>query len=414
MSFVRGLKCHSCGREYPISPVYVCETCFGPLEVDYNYDALAESLNRDTFAAGPKGMWRYRDLLPFSGKEPIDIGAGFTPLIRAENLGRDLGISNLYIKNDAVNPTWSFKDRVVSVAMSQAREFGFPVMGCASTGNLAASVAAHAARAGLPCYVLIPADLEKGKVVNASIYGPNLVMVRGNYDDVNRLCVEIADRYGWAFVNINMRPYYSEGSKTLAYEVAEQLGWQTPDHVVVPIAGGSLLTKIRKGFEELERLNMVDEVHCQVHGAQARGCSPVVQAFEEGRDEIRPVKPDTIVRSLAIGNPADGYLALQTIRRTGGQAVAVSDQEVVEAISLLARTEGVFTETAGGVTVGVLKKLAQQGAFKPGQTVVAYITGNGLKTLEAVEGLSPEQVIIAPSLKAFRQVYEGSLATASA
>lgn len=412
MSFVKGMRCHGCGRTYPVSPVYVCETCFGPVEIEYDDGALREAVSRDGFGRGPKSMWRYRDLLPFQGREPVDIGAGFTPLIRADNLGRELGIDHLYIKNDSVNPTWSFKDRVVSVAISQAREFGFEVAGCASTGNLAASVAAHAARAGMPCYVLIPADLERGKILNAAVYNPNLLAVRGNYDDVNRLCVEIADRYGWAFVNINLRPYYSEGSKTLAFETVEQLGWRAPDHAVVPIAGGSLLTKIQKGFEEFHRLGLIDSLACRVHGAQPLGCSPVVQAFDRGTDEIRPVKPDTIARSLAIGNPADGLFAVRTIRRTGGRAVAVGDEEIRQAILLLARTEGIFTETAGGVTIGVLKRLAEAGAFRPGETVVAYITGNGLKTLEAVEGLLPEPRVIDPSLRAFRSVYEAALATA--
>jgi len=301
----------------------------------------------------------------------------------------------------------------VSVSISQARAFGFQVVGCASTGNLAGSVAAHAARAGMPCYVFIPADLERGKILNAAVYGPHLVAVRGNYDDVNRLCVEIADRYGWAFLNINLRPFYAEGSKTLAFETAEQLGWRAPDHVVVPIAGGSLITKIEKGFEELLRLGLIERLACRVHGAQARGCAPVVDACERGTEEIRPVKPQTIARSLAIGNPADGPFAVRTIRRTGGRAVAVSDDEIVAAIHLLARTEGIFTETAGGVTIAVLKRLAEQGAFGRGETVVAYITGNGLKTLEAVEGVLPEPVVIEPRLREFRALYEGAaLATA--
>lgn len=412
MSFVKGMKCRACGQEYPLSPLYVCEACFGPLEVDYDYDGLARTLTRDSFKDGPKGMWRYQALLPFQGDDPVDIGAGFTPLLRADNLAEELGLTDVYIKNDSVNPTWSFKDRVVSVATSMAREFGFTVLGCASTGNLAASVAAHAARAGLPCYVLIPADLEKGKVVNASIYGPNLVAVRGNYDDVNRLCVEIADRYGWAFVNINLRPFYSEGSKTLAYETIEQLGWRAPDHAVVPIAGGSLLTKVQRGFEEFRQLGLIDRLACRIHGAQADGCAPVVRAYESGDNEVRPVKPRTIARSLAIGNPADGYFALQTIRRTGGAATAVSDAEIIEAIQILARTEGIFTETAGGVTIGVLKKLAESGVIRRGETVVAYVTGNGLKTIEAVEGCVPRQVVIEPNLRAFSELYESTLVTA--
>ncbi len=402
--YATGLRCQGCGREYPLGPHYMCEDCFGPLEVDYDFEAIRAAVSPDSLAAGPKGMWRYRAFLPFTGEEPVDIGAGFTPLIRADNLGRALGIDHLYLKNDSVNPTWSFKDRVVSVAISQAREFGFTVVGCASTGNLAAAVAAHAARAGMPCYVLIPEDLERGKIVNAAVYGPNVVAVRGNYDDVNRLCVEIADRYGWAFLNINLRPYYSEGSKTLAYETAEQLGWRVPDHVVVPIAGGSLLSKIRRGFEDLVRVGFLDDLGCRVHGAQARGCAPVVEAWERGDSRVRPVKPATIARSLAIGSPADGVLALNTIRGTGGKAAAVTDEEIVAAMELLARTEGIFTETAGGVTIGVLKRLAEAGVFARGETVVAYITGNGLKTIEAVEGSVAEPAVIEPTFRAFEEL----------
>ncbi len=409
------LRCRNCGREYPLEPLYVCEFCFGPLEVEYDYERLALEWPRERISSGPRGMWRYRPLLPFTGDEPCDIGTGFTPLVRARNLGRLLGLENLYLKNDSVNPTFSFKDRVVSVAISQARAFGFQVVGCASTGNLAASVAAHAARAGMSCFVFIPAGLERGKVVNTAVYGPHLITVRGNYDDVNRLCIEIADRYQWAFLNINLRPYYAEGSKTLAFEVAEQLGWVIPHHVVVPIAGGSLLTKVDKGFRELIRLGWVEERDCRIHGAQAEGCAPVVRAFLEGKEEITPVRPRTVAKSLAIGNPADGYYALKTIRRTGGRGVAVTDEEIVEAMGLLARTEGIFTETAGGVTIAALRRLAEEGVIGSREVVVAFITGNGLKTLEALESALPESFPeIEPHLKAFRELYETSYARAIA
>lgn len=409
------LRCRNCGREYPLEPLYVCEFCFGPLEVEYDYDRLVREWSRREVESGPASMWRYRPLLPFTGEEPCDIGTGFTPLLRAENLGRALGLKNLYLKNDSVNPTFSFKDRVVSVAISQARLFGFEVVGCASTGNLAASVAAHAARAGMSCFVFIPVGLERGKVMNTAVYGPRLITVRGNYDDVNRLCIEIADRYRWAFLNINLRPYYAEGSKTLAFEVAEQLGWTLPQHVVVPIAGGSLLTKVDKGFRELVRLGWVEDAPYRIHGAQAEGCAPVVRAFLEGKEEVSPVRPQTIAKSLAIGNPADGYYALRVIRRTGGKGVAVTDAEIVEAIGLLARTEGIFTETAGGVTIAALRRLAGEGAIGPEEVVVALITGNGLKTLEALEGTVPESFPeIDPHLRAFRELYEAMHARAIA
>jgi threonine synthase len=331
-------------------------------------------------------MWRYRSLLPVDGQRVIDLGTGFTPLLRAENLGRELGLRNLYLKNDSVNPTYSFKDRVVSVAVSKAIEFGFDTVACASTGNLANSVAAHAARAGLKCYVFIPAGLEVGKVLGTLIYQPNLVTVRGNYDEVNRLASEVADRYGWAFVNINLRAFYSEGSKTLAYETAEQLGWKIPDQVVSPIAGGSVLTKINKGFRELLKLGLVEGKEPRVYGAQATGCAPVARAFKAGAEVVSPVKPATIAKSLAIGSPADGEYALRTVRRTGGYIDDVSDDQIVDGMRLLARTEGVFTETAGGVTVAVLRKLAEQGRLDVEGVTVAYITGNGLKTVEAIDG----------------------------
>lgn len=405
MSFVKGLKCRECGQRYPVEPKYVCEFCFGPLEVDYDYQGLRESVTREKIAAGPPTLWRYRDLLPVDGENNIvDLGSGYTPLLRAENLGQVLGLKHLYVKNDSVNPTFSFKDRVVTVAVTRAIEFGFDTLACASTGNLAASVAAHAAKADMACYIFIPADLEKGKVVNTAVYGPNLVAVKGNYDDVNRLSTEVADRYGWAFVNINIRPFYAEGSKTLGFETAEQLGWEVPDHVVVPIAGGSVITKIHKAFMELKTLGLVEKAECKVSGAQAAGCAPVTTAFKEGASVIRPVKPNTIAKSLAIGNPADGYYALDTMRGTGGYGEDVTDAEIVEGIKLLAATEGIFTETAGGVAVAVLKKLAESGRIKRDERTVLYITGNGLKTLEAVEDQCIAWESIDPSLSAFEEI----------
>ncbi|HEX6971680.1 MAG TPA: threonine synthase [Limnochordia bacterium] len=404
MAYVKGLRCRECGHAYPIEPLFVCEHCFGPLEIDYDYAAIRARISRRLFAERPPTMWRYRELLPIDGERIVDLGTGYTPLVRADNLAAALGLKELYLKNDAVNPTYSFKDRVVTVAVSKAVEFGFDTVACASTGNLAGSVAAHAAKAGLSCYIFIPADLERGKVLGTAIYGPTLIAVRGSYDDVNRLSTEIADRYGWAFVNINLRPFYSEGSKTLAYETIEQLGWVAPDHVVVPIAGGSVLTKIGKGLREAYQLGLIDDLKTKISGAQAQGCAPVVEAVKANAEGIRPVKPDTIAKSLAIGNPADGYYALKTIRTSGGYAEAVTDEEIVSAIELLARTEGIFTETAGGVTIGVLKRLVEQGKIQPDERVVAYITGNGLKTLEAVEGcVAPPQVIDA-SLASFEEI----------
>ena len=402
-SRLKGLECRECGQQYPLEPKHVCEYCFGPLEVKYDYDVIKGSISREKIERGPRSIWRYQDLLPVEGTPRVDLSAGFTPLLRADNLGKRLGLKNLYIKNDTANPTWSFKDRVVSVALSQAVEFGFTTAACASTGNLANSVAAHAARAGMKCYVFIPADLEAGKIMNSLVYGPNVVAVSGNYDEVNRLCAEVADRTDWAFVNVNLRPYYSEGSKTLAYEVAEQLGWKAPDHVVVPIASGSMLTKIHKGFGELMKLGLIDQSEVRVSGAQAEGCSPVTRAYRENHDFVSPVKPNTIAKSLAIGNPADGIYALDIIRATGGSADMVTDEEIVEGIKLLAETEGVFTETAGGVTIGVLKKLAEQGKINPDETTVAYITGIGLKTQEAIVGKVGSPLQIEPNLGSFER-----------
>jgi threonine synthase len=407
---LKGLKCRCCDAQYEFAPRHVCEFCFGPVEVEYDYDVIKQSISRQSIQAGPYSIWRYQDLLPVEGPPRVNLEAGFTPLVRADRLAKKLGIKNLYVKNDTANPTWSFKDRVVSVALSRAVEFGFDTAACASTGNLANSVAAHAAHAGMKCFVFIPADLEAGKVVNSLIYGPNVVKVRGNYDEVNRLCSEIADRNSsWAFVNINVRPFYSEGSKTLAYEVAEQLGWQAPDHVVIPIASGSMLTKIHKGFNEFMKLGLIDEKKVRISGAQAEGCSPVAQAFESGADFVKPVKPNTIAKSLAIGNPADGIFALDIMRETGGNAAMVNDDEIVEGIKLLAECEGIFTETAGGVTIAVLKKLVEQGKISPDETTVAYITGIGLKTQEAIIGKTAEAYQIDANLNSFESTLKEKL-----
>lgn len=403
MPFIESLRCRECARQYPAEALHICEFCFGPLEVAYDYDAIAAHATRASIAAGPPSIWRYADLLPASNDGAVDLGAGFTPLVRADRLAAELGLGELWVKNDTLNPTGSFKDRVVAVALARARELGFKVAACASTGNLANSVAAHAARAGMRHVVFIPADLEAGKVVTTAIYGHHLVAVEGSYDDVNRLCAELAsERPTWAFVNVNLRTYYAEGSKTLAYEVAEQLGWQTPDHVVVPIASGSQLTKVAKGFEELWKLGLLDEEpHVRVSGAQAAGCSPVAAAFAEGHDFVRPVKPNTIAKSLAIGNPADGVYALEAVRKSGGAIEAVTDAEIVEGIQLLAKAEGIFAETAGGVTIAVLAKLAAAGIVRPNERVVAYVTGIGLKTLEAVAPVARPSATIAPTLDAF-------------
>jgi threonine synthase len=409
MKKIKGLKCKECSKEYPAAALHVCEFCFGPLEVAYNYDFIKSRISKEKIMQGPKSLWRYVDLLPIEGEPTVGLNAGFTPLIHAKNLGAKLGLDALYLKNDTVNClTLSFKDRVVAVALTRAKELGFDTVACASTGNLANSVSAHAAEARLRCFVFIPADLESGKILGNLIYKPNVVAVEGNYDDVNRLCSEIAGEYPWAFVNINIRPYYSEGSKTLAYETVEQLGWRTPDHVVVPIASGSLLTKISKGFKEFERLGFISNVKTRIHGAQAEGCSPVASAFKEKRDFIRPVKPKTIAKSLAIGNPADGIFALKVALESDGMMEHVTDEEVVEGMTLLAQTEGVFAETAGGVTIAVLKKLAKQGVLKRGESVVAYITGNGLKTQEAVAPALGAPWHIQPSLMSFQTALKES------
>lgn len=400
MGAVLGLKCRECAREYPAEPLHVCEFCFAPLEVVYDYDEIARTISRERIEHGPRSIWRYADLLP-GGEKRVDLGAGFTPLVPAPRLGAELGLRDLWLKNDTLNPTHSFKDRVVSVALTVAREFGFHVAACASTGNLANAVAAHAAAAGMEAYIFIPADLEQGKIVATAIYGPKLVAVRGTYDDVNRLCSEIAGRFDWAFVNVNVRPYYAEGSKTLAFEVAEQLGWQAPDHVIVPVASGSLLTKIKRGLDEMVRVGLLDGHAARISGAQASGCAPISSAFKAGLDHVRPVKPSGIAKSLAIGNPADGFYALKAARETGGSFEDVSDEEVVEGISLLARTEGIFAETAGGVVIAVLRKLVEAGVVRPEERTVALVTGDGLKTIEAVVDRAMPSMTIPPKLEEF-------------
>ena len=397
------LRCRECGAMYAAGPRYVCEQCLGPLEVVYDYAALARQPLRQMIEAGVPSMWRYEPLLPVRRVPEIDLEPGYTPLLPAGRLGRALGLRRLFIKNDSVNPTWSFKDRVVGVAMSAARSFGYDVVACASTGNLANAVAAHAGRAGMRACVFIPKGLERGKVLATAAYGATLVEVDGTYDDVNRLCAEIADEHRWAFVNVNVRPYYSEGGKTLGFEVAEQLGWRAPDHVVVPIASGSLLVKIHKGLTELQAVGLLESVPTHVHGAQAAGCAPVATAFAEGSTEIRPVKPNTIARSLAIGTPADGRYVLRVARQTGGAVVAVTDEEIVAGILVLAETEGIFTETAGGVTIAALRALAARGAFGEDDIVVAYITGQGLKTLEAVADAMRPPISIRATLKDFER-----------
>jgi len=405
MSFAKNLRCRECGRVYPLEPMHVCEFCFGPLEVFYDYEALRRTLTRERIERGPLSMWRYADLLPVTAEAAVDIGTGYTPLIRASNLGRLLGLERLYVKNDCQNPTWSFKDRVVSLAITKAREFEFDTLACASTGNLANSVAAHAARAGMDAIVFIPADLEQGKIVGSSVYGPTLVAVDGSYDDVNRLCSELSDKYPWAFVNINMRPYYAEGSKTLAFEVCEQLGWRSPDHCIVPLASGSLYNKIYKGLKELAWLGLVEWRGTRMSGAQAAGCSPIVEAWERHSFDIKPQKPNTIAKSLAIGNPADGYYALKVMSQSGGQGVAVSDEEVVEGIKLLAETEGIFAETAGGVVIAGLRRLVDQGLIDREELVVAFITGAGLKTQEAVAPRLKPALAVQPNIASFENAF---------
>jgi threonine synthase len=403
---VESLKCKECGTEYPLEARFVCEQCFGPLEVSYRFSALDAAEARRKIQAGSRGIWRYSDFLPFDGRPGDPLEPGLTPLIKADRLAERLGLGELWIKNDAANPTHSFKDRVVAVAVAKAKELGFDTVACASTGNLANAVAAHAAAAGLESYVFVPADLEEQKLLATGIYGTNLVGVRGTYDDVNRLCTELSQTHPWAFVNVNLRPYYSEGSKTLAFETIEQLGWALPDRVVAPIASGSLFTKIAKGIREWQEVGLIDGELPVFCGAQALGCSPVATAFAEGWDVCKPQRPDTIAKSLAIGDPADGPYALDLARSTDGVIESVTDDEIRDGIRLLAETTGVFTETAGGVTIGVLSKLAEAATIGADERVVAYITGEGLKTLDAARETFRMHEIDS-TLDAFEAEFEG-------
>ncbi len=409
MSYMKALKCRECGKEYPKEALHVCELCFGPLEVSYEYDKIKEVLSRAVIEKRPPNMWRYKELLPLENEPSVGGQVGFTPLVRAKNLGEALGVKEIYVKNDAVNyPTLSFKDRVVSVAMSRARELGFHIVACASTGNLANSVAANAAACGMESYVFIPYDLEKTKIVNTLIYGSTVVGIKGTYDEVNRLCSEVAGKYGWAFVNINIRPYYAEGSKTFGYEIAEQLGWKLPKHIVVPMAGGSLITKIWKAFNEFTKLGLVENNNTKVYGAQATGCSPIINAVKEGSELIRPVRPNTIAKSLAIGNPADGYYSAKVMRESGGWGESVTDEEIIASMKLLAETEGIFAETAGGVTLGVTKKLIEQGRIPKDESIVVCVTGNGLKTQEALHGKLNEVTVINSRLAEFDELVKAN------
>ena len=413
MSTLEGLRCKECGTEYELDARFVCEQCFGPLEVAYDFTELDASEAKRKIQAGPAGIWRYADFLPFAERPRDPLQPGLTPLVRADRLAARLGLGEVWIKNDAANPTHSFKDRVVAVAIAKAKELGFGTVACASTGNLANAVAAHAAAAGLESYVFVPADLEEQKLLATSVYGTHLVGVKGNYDDVNRLCTELADARPWAFVNVNLRPYYAEGSKTLAYEIVEQLGWTLPDRVVCPIASGSLFTKIGRGFAEWLELGLVDGELPAFNGAQAEGCNPVAEAYDAGWEVCKPQRPQTIAKSLAIGNPADGPYALELARGTGGAVTAVGDSEIRAGIRLLAETTGIFTETAGGVTIATLAKLAGAGAIGIDERVVAVVTGEGLKTLDAVrDGF--EITEIEPSVDAFADRVETTAPAAAA
>jgi threonine synthase len=400
VSALIGLQCHLCKSVFPAEATYVCGKCLGPLEPIYDYRAV--NLTRELIASRPKNLWRYRELLPITGEPQTGFHSGFTPLVRCDRLAARLGLSELYIKDDSVNhPTLSYKDRVVSVAATRAKELGFDVLACASTGNLANSVSAHAARLGMECCVFIPDNLEAGKLLGSAIFGPTILAIAGNYDDVNRLCTQVADRYGWGFVNINLRSYYAEGAKTMGFEIVEQLGWRFPTHLVSPVAGGTLLPRIFRGLRELREVGLVDGEFPHIHAAQAAGCSPVVNALRDGIDYPEPVKPDTIAKSIAIGNPADGYQVVQTVRGTGGTGTAVSDEQIVDAIRLLAETEGIFTEPAGGTTLAGTIDLVNRGVIEPDDSVVVCITGNGYKTAEVVSGKLNAPIRLSRSFKDF-------------
>jgi threonine synthase len=405
------LRCHLCKTTFAAGALWVCDQCLGPLEVTYDYDAIAPLLSRALIEGRPKNLWRYRELLPIEGAPATGLHSGYTPLVRADRLARRLGVAELYVKDDSVNhPTLSYKDRVVSVAATRAVELGFEMFACASTGNLANSVAAHAARLGLSCAVFIPDDLEPGKIAGSRIYAPRILAVRGNYDDVNRLCTQVADKYGWGFANVNLRAYYAEGAKTCGFEIAEQLGWRFPRHVVSPVAGGTLLPRILKGFEELRRVGLVDGDLPAIHAAQAAGCAPVVHALDAGLEFPEPVRPNTIARSIAIGNPADGFQVLHAVRSTGGAGATVEDDEILDGIQLLAETEGIFTEPAGGVTVAATRKLIARGALPRDESIVICITGNGYKTVEVMSGRGREPLRIGRSLADFEAAHAADLA----
>lgn len=407
MSFVKSLRCKECGTEYPVEPRTICDNDFGPVEVAYDYDSMRGRVTRESIQSGPASLWRYRDLLPIDGQPRAGLKSGFTPLIRAANLARELGVRELYIKDDSANyPTLSYKDRVVSVALTKAVEFGFDTVGCASTGNLAHSVAAHAAATGLKAFLMIPHDLEEGKIVGSLVFGPRMIKIRGNYDDVNRLCSQIADKYRWAIVNVNLRPFYTEGAKTHGFEIAEQLGWRLPRHTVVPVAGGTLLPKIYKAYREFITLGLVEDNQPRLYAAQAAGCNPVVAAIEEGSQLFKPQKPNTIAKSIAIGNPADGYYVIRDVAESGGHGASASDQEILDAVKLLAQTEGIFTEPAGGTTLACAIKLIESGRIPRDESICVCITGNGLKTVEVMKGQFSAPPVIEAKLAEFDRIVQ--------
>lgn len=405
MSYVKCLKSKESGEQYPIEPRTVCDIDFSPVEIDYDYKAMQGKVTRQSIEAGPLSLWRYKDLLPIEGPPKAGLHSGWTPLVKADRLAAELGVKELYIKDDSANyPSFSYKDRVVSVAITKAIEFGFDTVGCASTGNLAHSVAAHSAAAGLKTFVMVPYDLEEGKMVGMSVFGPKVVRIQGNYDDVNRLCSQIADKYNWAIVNVNLRPFYTEGAKTHGFEIAEQLGWKLPQHTVLPVAGGTILPKVYKAYNEFIKLGLVDDNAPVIHGAQAAGCNPITTAIEEGEEIFRPQKPRTIAKSIAIGNPADGYYVIKDILKSGGWAASATDPEIIDAIKLLAKTEGIFTEPAGGTTLACAMKLIQDGKIPRDESICICITGNGLKTLEVMQGQFESAPIINAKIKEFDQV----------
>jgi threonine synthase len=403
--FLKGLKCKECSAEYPADRSYMCMKCLGPLEVDYDYDRIKDSLDKKEMAERPFNVWRFRELLPVEGEGVTGHHSGWTPLLRAKRLGKYLGISKLYLKDDSTNrPTLSYKDRVVSIAVSRGVELGFETFACASTGNLGNAVSAHCAAAGKPCLIFVPHDIEKAKIIGSLMCGPQLVALKGNYDQVNRLCAQIGDEYGWGFVNVNLRPYYTEGAKTLGYEIAEQLGWKLPDHIVLPTAGGTLLPKVAKAFSELTQLGWV-EGEPRVHCAQAEGCAPIVRALKEGLEEIQPVKPSTLAKSIAIGDPADGPYVLQAVRESGGSGVAVSDEEILSAMELLARKEGLLCEPAGGTTLASTMRLIEEGVIKSDHSVVVALTGHAYKALDAMEGRTKVHAVLQPNIRVFKEWY---------